>query len=106
MGKLYKRLQPDTGEQYQLKPVQAKFFKVTLAMITAALILQALLLVANMQTRRRAEGSLESLRRLRLGSSSLADAQRILATYHYEEVAHGSAVLQRTQPMAFVSPTI
>lgn len=63
----------------------------TLAVITAALISQALLLAANMQTRLRAERLLESLRRLRLGSSSLADAQQILATYHYEEVAHGSA---------------
>jgi len=84
-------VQSDTGEQHQLNIVKTRFLRIVAGLITAAFLFQAVLFSANLRTRWKAERLLESLRRLRVGSSTFADAQPVLSGYHAEEIPSGSA---------------
>jgi hypothetical protein len=68
----------------------ARLFLVIAAMLALILVAQLTLFVANLETRRKAESLLASLRTLKVGTSTLDDAQPILVAFNAEKMPHGN----------------
>jgi hypothetical protein len=85
------RMQPDSGQQYQLRKTTTRLSSVLGAAFAIVLTAQATLYVANQYTRRRAQVLLASLIKLKLGRSTLEEVQPLLAAYKAEKVPVGSS---------------
>jgi hypothetical protein len=68
----------------------ARMFLLIGAMLTLILVAQLTLFVANLKTRRKAESLLASLRTLKVGTSTLDDAQPILVAFNAAKMPHGN----------------
>lgn len=68
----------------------ARLFLVVGAMLALILVAQLTLFVANFETRRKAESLLASLRTLKVGTSTLDDAQPTLVAFNAEKMPHGN----------------
>ena len=84
-------MQPNTGQQHKLRKMRIRQLGLlVLGLVTAAVVAECALFLANLHTRHRAESLLVSLRSLRLELSTFEDTKALLDGYKAKEVPVGS----------------
>ena len=65
-----------------LRVIADRLFKTVAAMLVIFLLMQLILFEANMRTRRRAESLLLSMKKLKVGTTTIADVQPLLSSFN------------------------
>jgi hypothetical protein len=84
-------VQPDTGQQHQLRKIATRILQLAAAMIVVVLLSELFLFVANLHARRRAEKLLSAMRALKVGLSTIQDVQPILSAYKADKIPLSSS---------------
>jgi hypothetical protein len=90
IGKGWASPQSHTGQQHKLKKMRIRLLGLLLGLVTAAVVAQFPLFLANLHTRHRAESLLISLRSLQLKLSTVEDTKPLLDRYKAEKIRVGS----------------